>query len=220
MPTEAPKSKDARQARPSRRARGKSRGPAGTTSDAIYLAAEDLFFKHGYGGTSLRDIADEVGIQVGSLYNHITSKESMLFAIMESSIQGVLSAVAEATADIDEPTERLRAFMKATIVFYGSNARKAFIGSTEMRSLPDSYRAEIQALRDSYEAQLVEILQQCANAGVDIPDVRMAAYASVAISAHVASWYHPDGELSLDEVADSLIGTYAPLASLTSPVAN
>jgi len=198
------------------RSRGKGRGPAGTTSDAIYQAAEDLFFERGYGATSLRDIADAVGLQVGSLYNHISSKESMLFVIMQGSMMGVLEAVDSAVYGIDDPVDRLEAFMKATIKYYGRNTRKSFIGNTELRSLPTEYRERIQALRDEYEQRLTAILGKCAQAGVDIPDTRMAAYALVAISAHVASWYREDGELSLDEVADHLTATYAPLAKARS----
>ncbi len=199
---------------PRGRSRGKGRGPAGSSSDAIYRAAEDLFFERGYGGTSLRDIADAVDLTVGSLYNHIQSKEALLFAIMKSSMDGVLDAVDGAVRGIDDPVRRLEAFMKTTIRYYGENIRHSVIGNTELRSLPADYRAEIQQLRDDYERRLIDILEQCAAAGVDIPNVRMAAYASIAISAHVATWYHDGGELSLDEVAEHLTRMYAPLAHL------
>lgn len=199
--------------RPTRgRSKGRGRGPAGSTSDTIYRAAEELFYARGYGGTSLRDLADEVGIQVGSLYNHIESKEALLFAIMKSSLDGVIAAVDAAVDGVDDPVQRLEAFMRATIRYYGENIRESFIGSTELRSLPLDYREQIQVLRDAYEGRLTTILQECVEAGVEIPNVKMAAFASIAISSHVASWYHENGGLSLDEVADQLIQTYAPLA--------
>lgn len=201
------------------RSKGKGRGPAGSTSDAIYLAAEDLFFQRGYGGTSLRDLAEAVDLQVGSLYNHIESKEALLFAIMKSSLDGVLAAVDEAVAGIEAPLEQLEAFMKATIGYYGSHVQESFIGSTELRSLPPVSRRKIQKLRDAYEERLTTILEAAVAAGADIPDVRMAAYALIAISSHVASWYHEGGQLSLDEVADQLVRTYAPLAQVRTPSA-
>jgi AcrR family transcriptional regulator len=199
-------------ARPTGRWKGKGRGPAGSKSDEVYRAAEDLFFERGYGGTSLRDIADAVGLQAGSLYNHIDSKEQLLFDIMKASLDGVIAAVDEATAAVTDARRRLEAFMRATIAYYGRNVRESFIGTTELRSLPPDYRAEIQMLRDSYEQRLFAILQQCAADGMRIPNIRMAAYALVAISSHVASWYDEGGEMTLDEVADGLVKTYAPLA--------
>lgn len=194
------------------RGKGKPRGPEGSTSDAIYEAAEKLFFEFGYNGTSLRDIADEVGLQVGSLYNHIESKEQLLAEIMRSTMNKLLQAVDAATQDVVDPVEQLRAFMKATIIFHGENARAAFLGNTEMRSLPEKQYAQIRRLRDEFEHRLVFLLEQCRKTGVDISDVQMAAFACVAVCTHVSSWYRPDGRLTLDKIADDLAATYAPLA--------
>ena len=64
------------------RRRGRSAGE--NTADEIRQVALDLFFKRGFQATTLRHIASRVGIQVGSLYNHITSKGDLLFEIMET----------------------------------------------------------------------------------------------------------------------------------------
>ena len=64
------------------RRRGRSAGE--NTADEIRQVALDLFFKRGFQATTLRHIASRVGIQVGSLYNHITSKGDLLFDIMET----------------------------------------------------------------------------------------------------------------------------------------
>ncbi|MFD6064927.1 TetR/AcrR family transcriptional regulator [Rhodococcus wratislaviensis] len=56
--------------------------------DLLFLAAREaaarLFYEHGYEATSLRTVASEVGIQVGSLYNHISGKEELPTDIMVS----------------------------------------------------------------------------------------------------------------------------------------
>lgn len=207
-------SRRARTATP--RSKGKLRGPVGTTSDTIYQAAEDLFYEFGYEGTSLRDIADAVGLQVGSLYNHIASKEQLLVEIMRSSMNGLMTAVTDAVEGTDDPVQSLRAFMKATIVFHGQHARQAFIGNTELRSLPDAQHDEIQDLRDAYQQRLIDLLEQCKAAGVAVPDVQMAAFSCVAICSYVSSWYDPSGRLTLDEVAEHLASTFAPLAQTPS----
>src|SRR5260370_13121770 len=64
------------------RRRGRSVGE--NTADEIRQVALDLFYKRGFQATTLRHIASRVGIQVGSLYNHITSKGDLLFDIMET----------------------------------------------------------------------------------------------------------------------------------------
>ena len=64
--------------------RRRGRGAGENTAEEIRSVALDLFYKRGFQATTLRDIAAKVGIQVGSLYNHIASKGDLLFEIMEN----------------------------------------------------------------------------------------------------------------------------------------
>ena len=50
---------------------------------AIEDVASDLFRAHGYAGTSVRDIARALSLQGPSLYAHVTSKEEVLWAIVD-----------------------------------------------------------------------------------------------------------------------------------------
>ncbi|HYK95683.1 MAG TPA: helix-turn-helix domain-containing protein [Candidatus Dormibacteraeota bacterium] len=50
---------------------------------AIEDAASDLFREHGYAATSIRDIARALSVQGASLYAHVTSKEEVLWAIVD-----------------------------------------------------------------------------------------------------------------------------------------
>ncbi|WP_373237574.1 TetR/AcrR family transcriptional regulator [Cohaesibacter celericrescens] len=47
------------------------------TLHAIYDASIELIYQNGYEAVSLRQLAGTVGIQVGSLYNHIASKQEL-----------------------------------------------------------------------------------------------------------------------------------------------
>ncbi len=79
-----------------------------STAELIRSAAIDLFFEHGYEATSLRAIAGEVGIQVGSLYNHLTSKESLLYSIMSTIMEDLLREFDARLARTNDSVERLR----------------------------------------------------------------------------------------------------------------
>lgn len=54
---------------------------AATTRESILLAALRLFSRNGYEGTSMRDIAGEVGISQGAIYKHFAGKDALLEAI-------------------------------------------------------------------------------------------------------------------------------------------
>ena len=60
------------------------------TLEAIRKAGVRLIFEHGYAAMSLRQLAAEVGIQSGSLYNHISTKQQLLFDLVQDHINELL----------------------------------------------------------------------------------------------------------------------------------
>ena len=56
---------------------------------AIEDVASDLFRERGYAATSIRDIARALSVQGASLYSHVTSKEDVLWAIVDQGGQPV-----------------------------------------------------------------------------------------------------------------------------------
>ncbi|MDU2923168.1 TetR/AcrR family transcriptional regulator, partial [Bradyrhizobium sp.] len=86
-----------------------SHGP--TTMEAIRKAGLRLIFEHGYEAMSLRQLAAEVGIQPGSLYNHINTKQELLSDLIQDHINDLLRELEEALRDKQTPVERLRAFV-------------------------------------------------------------------------------------------------------------
>jgi AcrR family transcriptional regulator len=181
----------------------RTRGPR--TAEAIQEAAAELFFRQGYAGTSLREIASSVGIQVGSLYNHIEGKEDLLSRLMEHTMADLLAAMRAAVTGLEDPVQRLRAGLDCHIRFHATRSRDVFIGNTELRALPPRERRRVVAARDEYE-RLITGLVADAVAGqptTTAVDLRLHTYAIVAIGTHVATWYRPQGSMSLDHVVQS-----------------
>lgn len=190
-----------------------TRGSQSPTAVAIRSAAVELFYERGFEATSQRQLADAVGIQVASLYNHIRSKEDLLADIMKTAMSQLISSTKAAVEEAATPEKQLRAFMVEGITFHAEYQKLALVGNTELRSLSKHNRAEVVALRDEYEELLKSILRACVERGaVNVPNVTMAAFAGVAICVHVASWYSPHGPLPLAEVIRELLASYAPTA--------
>lgn len=172
------------------------------TAEAIRNAAIRLFYEHGYEATTLRQIASEVGITVGSVYNHIDSKEELLYSIMSGIMRDLLSEMEGVVARYPEPLERLQATMEFHLVFHAERAQEVFIGNFQLRGLSPARRAAVIESRSAYEAMFVRTLEEGMQTKVfHVTDARLVAYGIIAMGSHVADWYRPGGRLGLGEIA-------------------
>src|SRR6202008_1526337 len=144
------------------------------TMEAIRKAGLRLIFEHGYEAMSLPQLAAEVGIQAGSLYNHISTKQELLFDLVQDHINELLRQLDRALEGKDGPVEKLCAFVAFHVLYHMTKKREVFIANSELRSLePKNYDA-IVTLRGAYEQRLAEILKQGAEEGVfDVVDVQV-----------------------------------------------
>lgn len=171
------------------------------TAQLIREAAAELFYLHGYEATSLREVASRVGIQVGSLYNHISGKSELLSAIMIQVMLDLHQALDESVADVQDPIDRLVAAVDCHIRFHAEHRREVFIGNSELRSLEKEDRTKVVTLRRKYEEKLRALVVAAVDAGDgDIIDVKLQVFAIVAIGTHVASWYQPGRGYPLDDI--------------------
>lgn len=173
-----------------------------STAELIRSSAIDLFFEHGYEATSLRAIAGEVGIQVGSLYNHLTSKESLLYSIMSTIMEDLLREFDARLAAVTDSVEQLRAAIEVHVFFHTARAREVFIGNSELRSLTTAHRRKVVKLRDQYEERFVDIIEQgVADGSFVAPDPKITAWAILAVGTSTSTWFRPDGRLQLEDIA-------------------
>ena len=182
------------------RRRGRTTGES--TAEEIRSVALDLFYKRGFQATTLRDIAAKVGIQVGSLYNHISSKGDLLFEIMENIMLDLLEDQRQ-VAETPDVVERMRLLVYHHVKFHGERAEEVFVGNSELRSLSRAQRTRVVGLRHEYEQMFQNELDDGIRQGKFLPvDVQITAYGILAMTTWVSAWYSPRGRLSLEEISD------------------
>jgi AcrR family transcriptional regulator len=170
------------------------------TGPKVQDAALRLIARHGYAAVSMRQIAAEVGVQAGALYNYTDDKQSLLFDLMQSHMQALLTAV-QTLPQTGDPLQRLESFTRFHIRFHLPRADQVFVSYMELRNLsPDNF-ARIEGMRHQYEDHLTAILQSGRDARVfDVADTRITAMALIAMLTGISNWYRPDGRLGMDMI--------------------
>lgn len=170
------------------------------TGPRIRKAALGLFARHGYAAVSMRQIAGEVGVQAGALYNYTPDKQTLLYDLMRQHMRDLLAAYADLPR-FDNPQGALRQFVGFHIRFHLERPDEVFIAYMELRNLTPENFAEIETLRRQYEDSLEGILRQGHEIGrFGVTDTKIATLAVIAMLNGVITWYRSGGRLSLDEV--------------------
>lgn len=170
------------------------------TGPRVRDAALRLIARHGYAAVSMRQIAAEVGVQAGALYNYTPDKQSLLFDLMQGHMQELLAA--SRSADLaGDALARLAGFTRFHIAFHLPRPDQVFVSYMELRNLSDANFAVIEGMRRAYEDVLEGILRDGEAEGVfAMADTRVTTRALIAMLTGVSNWYRPDGQFDTETI--------------------
>ena len=182
-----------------------------TRRQAIEDVASDLFRERGYAATSIRDIARALSVQGASLYAHVTSKEDVLWAIVDRAATRFEAAADRAEQEADarrpgDPSEAIAALVRGHLEVLTSDVDEAGVFVYEWRALGPQRRAAILDRRDAYERRFRRHIESGMAIGAfAITDPFIAAAAVLSAANGVATWYDPNGRLPAARIADHLV---------------
>jgi len=169
--------------------------------DAIVAKAAELYGQRGFLGSSIADLAEACGMSKSLLYHYFSSKEDILFEIMDGHVTA-LGKIAANVRDETDPQRRLFRLTEEFMQLYvpASNRHKVLLN--DLDKLPPQRRkivvAEQRLLLDAVDAILVELSATLANN----PRERRAAimiYFGMINWTH--TWFDPKGALDTNEIA-------------------
>jgi TetR/AcrR family transcriptional regulator, cholesterol catabolism regulator len=175
--------------------------------DQVRAAALRFFKEKGYHATSMRDIAEAVGINKGSLYSYIKSKEDLLIPVFERAQGVLLRQIEEISADTAaSPTERLKRAIHAHVTAVAENLDVLTVYLSEWRQLATESLATNRYQRERYAAMFHQILRDGVDAGEFRPmDTRIVMLGMIGMCNYLFRWYRDDGRLIPAQIADELI---------------
>ncbi len=168
----------------------------------IFAAAVRIFREKGYHAASMQDLADAVGLQKGSLYYYVSSKEQLLTAIYERFIGAFTRQLAELVAEPLTPSEKLRRAIESHLIAVSEQMELFTVYLHEQKFINARLRNKIHAEAEHQAELLQAILEEGVASGQFRPiNVKMAAHAIIGMCNWLYRWYSPHGALSVQDIA-------------------
>lgn len=172
-----------------------------TRKQLIFEEAAKLFRDKGYLATSVRELADKVGLEPSSLYSHIKSKEEILQKICFDSAQKFIDGINEIEKLNATPSEKLKALIALHITIATEDSTSVTVFNDEWRHLSQDVLKEFLVLRRDYESRFKRIIKK----GIELGEFKninpsIALYTILTSVRWLHYWYKPGRQLSPTDI--------------------
>jgi AcrR family transcriptional regulator len=169
----------------------------------IMRAAAGIFAEQGYERATVRAISRASGVSLAGLYHYFRSKEELLFLIQDHCFATVLGNLERRLHGVTEPERRLRIMVDNHLRFFAGNMREMKVLSHEADALSGDFRRQVNARKREYAEQCIAILRAL-RPGVAEAEARAAAFSLFGMMNWIYTWYQPERDLGLAELADQM----------------
>ncbi|MFT3703259.1 MAG: TetR/AcrR family transcriptional regulator [Agriterribacter sp.] len=168
--------------------------------------AARLFREKGFAATSMRDLAEDVGVEAASLYNHIQSKAEILQDICFRIANLVTNHLENIENSPLNAIDKIKAILRFHIQQMINNYEEVYVADREWRHLTEPYLSNFKAQRRSYRQRLANIIED----GIRKQQIKpIDAPTAVLIMLHamsgIESWHRSKEKISAELLEDNMI---------------
>jgi AcrR family transcriptional regulator len=178
----------------------------------VVRVAAELFREKGYVASSMRDLAQKLGIEAASLYSHIKSKEEILHILCFDMAAEFMASLEDVEKQTDIlASEKLRKGIIGHVQVMARDLTASAVFMNEHRHLSQPYLRDFLLMRIKYINRFKKMIEE----GVEIGEFKKTIDKKLAVMTLFSSlnwmpmWYDPVGaiepvELGL-QLADMLV---------------
>lgn len=173
--------------------------------DAVLRTAARLFTVHGYHGTSLDLVAEELEITRPTVYYYFKNKDEILFECVRMALEMIKEAAQEVTARGGTAAEQLVAVMHkyAEVVTMEFGMCLVLVGDVP---LPADSRAKLRKLQSNLDLMIRSLITKAMEQGsFAARDAKLAAFTIAGALNSISRWYRPDGPLTQREISEHVV---------------
>lgn len=174
--------------------------------ELILRKAAAMFREKGFAATSMRDLAESVGIEAASLYNHIRSKNEILEAICFDVANRFNTNIDIVEASTQNSINKVETLLRFHIQQMVDNYEEVYVADREWKHLEDPYLSNFQNQRRTYRKKFAGIIEE----GIRKNELRkIDAPTSVMMMLHavsgIESWHRSTAKINAEELEDNMI---------------
>ncbi len=174
--------------------------------DVILKAAAALFRERGFKAASMRDLAEKVGVEAASLYNHIRSKTELLHDICFDVANIYWEHMNQIESANTHAIGKIEMLLRFHISQMLNNFEEVYVGDREWRHLTDPYLSNYQNQRRSYRKRFAAIIEK----GIQQNEIKQIdAPTAVLIMLHavsgIESWHRSKQKISGESLEANMI---------------
>lgn len=175
-------------------------------SAEILTRAAELFYQRGYDATSIRELADAVGISSSTLYHHYKNKQQILHAIVRGFMTDFNDAIIPVLQDRSvPPRDRLAQAARLHLRISEERRHQLLLGNPFRWSLGKDELSQVVGQQRAYHGAVRKVVREIL--GLRRPGTRdeLATMAILDMLNGVREWYRPSGQLTIDQIADRYV---------------
>lgn len=174
--------------------------------DFIIDKASSLFKEKGYKASSMRDLAEALGIEAASLYNHISSKNELLHTICFDVAQRFLSKMQEVENSEGSPIAKIENILQFHITEMVDRYNHVYVSDREWRHLTEPHLSEYRELRRAYRKRVTALVEKGIAAGeiknIDAPTAVLILLHAIG---GIESWHRSKDKIDPKELEQNMI---------------
>ena len=183
--------------------KGKKNSPR---KEVILEKAAHLFRKNGFNATSMRDLAENVGVEAASLYNHINSKAELLQEICFKIANKFTEHMDELMASDQTAIARIEAVLRFHIRQMIHNFEEVYVSDREWKHLTDPYLSNFKNQRRIHRQRIASIIEEGIRKGeikkIDAPTAVLILLHAVS---GIESWHRSKKKISPDLLEENML---------------
>ena len=175
--------------------------PSDARLDHLLRTAARVFARTGFHSTSMRHLAAASGMSLAGMYYYVRGKEELLALVQQRCFDRVIDGAVATLADVDDPAERLQAFVRHHVLFFTQHMDEMKVLSHEAGSLRGSAAQALRSRKKAY-SKLLGDLVRAVMPDAPLSERAASAYALFGMMNWIYTWYRPGGALTPSELAD------------------